>query len=1041
MAIQKMIYDPFNGAVSEKLEIVKQFPVNDSYGNVKYIVSLLKKKLNDGSVVQFYKASAFFRLQRVAKQSKENKKFMEVHTDIVRAMYSTNITIIMLIANILKPSPIGLAFLYGVQATGSSIDEAIRHCSANFESLKKTFQGTHRTAHIGPVDSETMLWVFKKLDEQQYVSVLKGIPSRRNATGETRNLMKSETSTEEQIEQFLVGASDVEFCLMMMATPVSQNYLINWLTKSLKVETKWQSQKQGTNSLGMSIGIPMSISMNNSTGTSSNRGSGLNSGVSTNENQSHTIGTSKNGSESVSESSSLSNSNSKGTTNGTSENINVSDGTSEGKSHQEGTSISGGVNVVKLGQANVGGSTSDGVNSGKNHSVSTGNGSSFSENESESQSKSISESKSYSNGWGSSESDATSKGWGTSEGKSSNVSKGTTQGSSTGIGGGLNFGFNISKTYQWVDKTVEYICECLTLQNSRLKAMTDGDGGFFVDMYISTDSHDNQKALQALSASTWINPESKIDVLRTEVPNRPDQKKLALHMKAMSPCMEIEREPDGGGYYYKFASVLTSTEVASYCHPPRVSIGGLDNSMEDIPVLRVPTDRQNKEIFIGNVITGERYSYEMACKHRGIGYMTDFKFTIGNDEMHHAFFSGASRSGKSVLASRAVIEMYNNAPYIDPLTGEKKRKRILVLDPKGEWRQMASLVPKGKFKFYSVGKTNFHPLKMNVMRVPKNITPYQYYNLLVEHFCSAYGLMDRAVAQISTAVYELYESNKVFGHEDDPNWANEHSKNITLEDVYDSLKKKLREAEARRNNHDAEALQTYLTRLSMYHLKHSNEYIMFCNRGGDSADILLGQDDFTVVESNGLSEASQRFFFILLMNSIYEHALAQGPKGFYTNSYETVIVLEEANSILIAAGTDDTSGQKSITRFNQIIDKAASLGLFFWTITQKIASMPDSVIANSGIVFIGRTPQEQDVKVALSALGFDTSFKDLEYKKFIPRLTTGVFIVKISKGEKFEAQTPTAIKAAMLKTTIPNDAELEILLQEHEMERLLNTAN
>ena len=62
----------------------------------------------------------------------------------------------------------------------------------------------------------------------------------------------------------------------------------------------------------------------------------------------------------------------------------------------------------------------------------------------------------------------------------------------------------MSKTYQWVDKTVEYICECLALQNKRLQAMTDGDGGFFVDMYISTDSEDNQNALQALSANTSL---------------------------------------------------------------------------------------------------------------------------------------------------------------------------------------------------------------------------------------------------------------------------------------------------------------------------------------------------------------------------------------------------------------------------------------------------------------------------------------------------------------------------------------------------------
>lgn len=1035
MATKNMTYNPYKGSVAEKIAIKKTFPVNDEFGNIKYIAYLLEKKLNDGSIVQFYKASAFFKLQRVSKETKENNKLMEIHTDIVRSLYATNINFIEIIANILKPNPVGLVFLYGVQSTGNSLEEAIRKCSGDFNALLKTFQGTHRTNHVGPCTKEDMQYVFKKLEEQKYVSVVKGIPSRRKDSGRHNNaLVKADNSTEEQIEQFLVGAGETEFCLMLMATPVNKNYLIHWLTKSLDEESRWQRQKQGSTTLGMSVGIPMSISMNNSSGISSNRGSGLSSNQGISHTQGKSEGSSLSGSESFSESVSKSTSDSDSSSK--SHSVGTSDSIGTSKNTSEGSSVSAGMEFFKT--INASASKNESTSQGTSASSGTSTSDSDSSSQSHSESNSKSESNSYSNGWGTNKGTSESDGWNAGTGQSSNVSRGTTQGTSSGFSGGANFGFNMSKSYQWVDKTVEYICELLAMQNARLKTMTDGDGGFFVDMYLSTDTQQNQRALEAISQSTWVNPDSKIDVLRTETPDRASQKKLAMHMQAMSPCLEIVMDPDGGGgYYYKYSSVLCSSELASYCHPPRISIGGLDNSMEDIPVLRVPTNRQNKEIFIGNVITGERYSYEMACKHRGIGYMTDFKYTIGNDEMHHAFFSGASRSGKSVLASRAVLEMYTKAPYINPLTGEKRRKRVLVLDPKGEWRQMASMIPRGKFKFYSVGKSNFHPLRMNVLRVPKYVTPYNYYNLVVEHFCSAYGLMDRAVAQISSIIYDLYEKADVFGHDDDPFWANEHSKDITLEDVYKGIEAKLAEAQARRINHDAEALQTYLTRLDMYHRKHSNEYIMFCNRGGDSADILLGEDDFTVVESNGLSDASQRFFFILLMNSIYENALAQGPKGFYTNSYETVIVLEEANSILIAAGKDDTSGQKSINRFNQLIDKSASLGLFFWTITQKIASMPDSVIANSGIVFIGRTPQEQDIKVALATLGYDDR-RDLEVKRFIPRLTTGCFLVKISKGEKFENQTPTCIKSAMLKTYIPDDQELEILIQEHELERVLN---
>ena len=290
--------------------------------------------------------------------------------------------------------------------------------------------------------------------------------------------------------------------------------------------------------------------------------------------------------------------------------------------------------------------------------------------------------------------------------------------------------------------------------------------------------------------------------------------------------------------------------------------------------------------------------------------------------------------------------------------------------------------------------------------------------------------------EISGAIYELYDKNDVFGHEDDPKWANEHSKNITFDDVYTSLEKKMIEARNNKDQHGAEALQTYLTRLDMYSPKrtYSCEHAMFCNRGGDSADTLLGKDDFTVIESNGLSEKSMRFFFILLMNSIYEYALNSGPEGFYTNSYETVIVLEEANSVLISNEKDE-AGQSSIQRFNEIIDKSASLGLFIWTITQKIASMPKSVIANSGIMFIGRTAQGEDANVVCSALGFETR-RNFEMITILPRMSTGMFIAKVSKGRDMASQTPVLIQANYTKSSVLGDKELDLAIKEHEMAHL-----
>lgn len=1029
---QRMVYDPFHGTVSEKMDVKEMKLVQDEHGNLKYIVYLLEKKKNDNSIIRFYKAVEFFRLTRVSKSSQENKKFMQIHSDVIRSMYTAHINMIQIIANILKPNPEGLLFLYGVQATGNSMQEAIRKCAGDFQAMLKSFQGTHRTAHISPVSKQNMKWIFDKLKQQKYVSVVKGLPSTRITSANDNNVMKLDTANEEQLEQFLIANETFEYVLMLMATPISNNYLNSWLTKSLNEQSKWASQTQGTNSLGFNVGIPMTVNMNRSEGTSSgiSRGSSANEGISASrgENEGSNIGTSQNSSfgENESHSSGTSKNDSIGTNNST--------GSSSNEGGSEGSST-GGSAGLQFGGISFGGSHSN------NHNTSWGTGTNSSSGTNESSSTGSSETDSFgtnnSFSSGSNEGTSTGKNWSFGENSSAGTNKGintgTNSSTSSGLATGLNVGFNVSKSYQWVDMSAKYISDLLETQNKRLKAMTEGDGGFFVDLYIATDTEEHAKSLDGTVSNAWINPDAKLDILRVEHPNPVEQAKLNYFMLAMSPCQEIVYNDEKTGYYYKYCSILKSSELASYNHPPRVSVGGLDSSMEDIPSLRVPTDCQNKEIYIGHVVSGERYSYEMA-ESTGLGYSTPYKFSIGQSEMHHAFFGAGSRSGKSVLASRAVLELYNNTYTKDPYTGIKKGKRVLVLDPKGEWRQMASLIKRGNFKFYSVGKTNFHPLRMNLLRVPRYVSPYNYYNLVVEHFCSAYGLLDRAIAQISSIIYDLYKKNDVFGHDEDPEWAWEHSKNITLSDVYDGINNKLKEAEAKRNTHDAEALQTYLTRLDFYNKEHSNEYIMFCNRGGDSADSLLGSDDFTVIESNGLSQASQRFFFILLMNSIYENALAQGPKGFYSNSYETVVVLEEANSVLIAAGNDDSSGLKSIERFNQLLDKSASLGLFFWVITQKIASMPDSVIANSGLVFIGRTAKKEDIDKALVAMGFsESSIKDLEYKKFLPRLPQGIFLVKVSKGFQFENQTPVCVKVAMLHTSIPDDRELEILLQEHEL--------
>ena len=1048
MALQKLIYDPYEGQASEQIKILEKRTLYDKNENVEYILFKLEKKIDNGQIIQFYKATRFFRLVRVSKVDKENKMFMEIHTDIIRAMYFTNSTIIHVICNVLKPNPIGLIYLAGVQSTGNTPEEAIRKCGEDFSAYLRSFQGTHRTNHIIGVSKEEVDWVFKKIKEQKYVLNVKGIPQPKVTSGmpQKNNVINSETSTEEQMEQFLVGMATEEFVFMMMATPINKDYLRHWLTKSLNEQTKWESQKQGTNSISMGISIPMSFGMNNGTSTGSSFNSGRNQGNSFSINQSDSVG--RNSSSTSGTSWGTNTSTNEGGSSGTNNSFgtNYGENTSHTDGTNEGTSISGNGNLFGFAGVNVG--TNFGSSESETKGSSTGGSSSFGTNTGATWGSSTGSNEGGNSSISTGTNESSTKGFSSSENVGTNTSTGSNFGKTTGssMSAGLSPSLNIGKTYQWQDMTVAYICELLTLQNSRLKSMTDGDGGFFVDVYISCDNNETQKAIEALIASTWVNPDGKVDLVHGEIPQPAVQKKLSLHMQALSPCLEVQYNKNKG-YYYKFSSILRSSEVAAYTHPPRVSIGGLDNAMDDRPKFRIPNDRQNKEIFVGHVISGERFSYDQALKHRGLGYLTDFKYSIGGNELHHAFISGQAGSGKSVLARRLISQLFANTYTTNKMTGKKQKKRVLILDPKGEWRLMGNVVEEGKFKFHSVADPNFHPLPLNLLRCPKYIRPYEYLTMVTEHFCPAYGLLDRAVAQIRSVIFDLYTEVGAFQEGDevyDPCKANERTKNVTLEDVYNRLKQQLEDAEKSNQRNQIDALQTYLTRLDMFSKPHSTEYIMFCKRGGDSIDTLLGGDEVTVVESNGLPKAAQSFFFVLLMDGIFRYA--QGVKGFYREGqYETFIVLEEANTVLISSnsggGNDNNENNNSLQRVSEVIDQSRSYGLFIWTITQKIASMPNSVVANSGLTFIGRSTSEQDINVALTALGYDSKLKDLDVRRFIPRMPIGEFIISVKKGEHEIEQVPTLVKVSPLDVDIPSDEELELIIQRNELARIKQNRN
>lgn len=815
-----------------------------------------------------------------------------------------------------------------------------------------------------------------------------------------------------------------------------------------------QSHNIGTNQ-GYSSGISNSFSTSNSVSTTDGYNNGISGGSNFGYNQGSNTGGSSNSGYNVGANIGFNGSvtESQGTSYSDSSGINAggNSGWSQGTSHSVSSSTGYG--------------TSTSTNEGTSFGISEGFGNSYGESYSNSYGQSYGTSHSISVGQtistGTSESwstgTGTSKGVGTSESVSHGVSTSTSTGSSHGTSYGTNTGSSLSggsssglsssmglgpslsfgKSFSFEDREISHIIDLLNFSTQRLIQASTGLGMWFTDCYIACENEEAAATATSAAMTAWHGKNVLTSPLQVYAPNKIEKDYLMKHMSVFSPSTKREGVP---GQYesYKYSTMLLSDELSAYSHPPRINIGGIQASVDDPPVLSITNERQNGNIFLGYIADTEKYSMDR-------GYKSQFKYTLRSDELHHAYISGASRSGKTVVARRLVAETYKNVRR-----GEKQKKmRFVIMDPKQDWRALAKVIPPENFRFYSLSDPTFHPVKLNLMKIPHGVYTERYADKLREIFIRSYGLGDRGFQILGKVIRELYKEAGCFNEDAKFNkpdpitgkcLATERSKNITMEDVYIKLYNEIEELKAnamKGGREKAEASQRILDRIETFGEPTSSIYTIFCNRGdeGMGLDELLGADDVIVLESYGMDTVTSAFIFGLITSGIYQYAVSNG--GFVNppDQYETVLVIEEANQVLISDDKDNMGGANP---FEVILDQSAGYGLFIWTITQKISDMPRSVLANSAIKIIGRQDDENDIQKTIVQIGKDANIADRVFKNWLPDQPTGWFIIKSSRNRDFTKNAPIHVLVEYLNVEPPTNDELDALLKESEYHQLLN---
>ena len=737
---------------------------------------------------------------------------------------------------------------------------------------------------------------------------------------------------------------------------------------------------------------------------------------------------------------------------------NVSDSESVSMSNSVGNSYSVGKGVSQGLSESYGTGYSAGQSYGLNESdsVSRGTGQSFSQNtgqnksvsqsrtlgESLGQNQSVSESQSVSKGFGTNTSRSNSVSQGNSYTTSNGNSRGTSQGStgtlSTGTSASMGLGPSIgySKSYQWMDQGVKDLLELLEYQNERIKKALRGEGAFYTYVYIGCPNLDALSTAQAVAKSTWQNEYAMVQPLQVLDLTETEQKHLLYHFAAFSA--DITRENVFGAEEYKYCTVLLPEEYVAYTHLPRISEGGVWTTPQDIPKFATPSMLKG-EIYMGTILNAERYTFNN-------GYRTQMDYRIDESMLMHGYFTGASRSGKTVAAMRFVAEL---SRVRRKKTG--KRLRIVAMDPKQDWRTLARFVEPERFNFYSMGNPNFHPIKLNPWKVPRGVYPQIWIDGVIDIYCRAYGLLERGKQMIADVVYALYEENGVFDACREDNWKElvpELSKNVNFAKIYQRFEfekanlENPKNPKGRAGNDTRDAYARLLERLSCFGRDYSIECQLYGTSDGLGIDDIIGGDDVTILESKGLENTFKNFIFGVVTSGFYKYAYSHDGGFLAEDQYETVLVIEEANEILTGNDTAGTGGKGSISlsgqsEFEQILDQSAGYGLFIMAITQKIADMPSSIIANSGLVFAGKLKRPEDINVIVRAVGREERIDDRDYVKWFPRAGIGQFVCQASRAYNFKDAEPVLVQISRLNINPPSNQELDEILLEKEISATL----
>lgn len=667
-------------------------------------------------------------------------------------------------------------------------------------------------------------------------------------------------------------------------------------------------------------------------------------------------------------------------------------------------------------------------------------------------------------------------GGGSNQGWNFGTNHGTNQGMSYGLSPSLSWG----RTYTYKNYTLIQIKELLDAY--RMKIFTGlREGNFIVSTYfftrdLETYGKGKQSLLTAIDGDVCI-PTYVVDIV---------EGKKSKQVQIMN--FELDFTPSSTNSLIRpleLSNILNKEDLSAITHVPRIELGGILTSADDIPPFTVKSEPKTaSSIFLG---------YSIVPALGGVDKERRFYFEANKHVLSHTIISGTTGSGKSELARRYVAEIARKKVEDPELAKLKKESEWvasgIIIDWKRDWRSILNILPEGRGEFFELGGT-LRPYHTNLLAVPRGVKSIEHFSGMAEGFCLANGLGSKANTQIvqkfmeycsgsvNDKVNEYIKKIRVDLQIDSPSQGyapsqNKPSSKVALEQWLTALEE-IKEANlenayvdektGERIINPEEIIQKNSKKITLAHFyyifevernyeKMEKDLIeayerltirfklftdgmlrdIFCYNYSDATEVgdLLENDKIIVLEGSGIQSQLElkKFIIYTLSNDIYAYCANKYSKGGTLSNLKFIIFEEALDIIPSESGT----ANKQVldvpqTVYDRIWTQGRGYNLRGVAIVQYVGHLSHAIKSSSPTSFFMKTELKEDMEYIAAKLGKSHQYsqEDKGFEKFLPKMPVGWAIFSNNaKIRKWGDGEPTLICAEMVELTQLTDNDLK----------------